>query len=346
MNPHVLQSGTILIADGEYASRDLLSQTLRREGYEILLADNGEQASGIVADRIIDLALLDVKMPRRNGFEVCRSIKRNPDTRLLPVVLMTDFINTNDRIVAIECGADDYLHKPIRREELNARVRSLLRLKHFTDELELADGVLCSLALSIEAKDPYTVGHCDRLSKYSVELAKALGLPEEQRTALKKAGIVHDIGKVAVPDSILLKPGPLTGEEMRLVEQHPVIGERICQPLKSFRCVLPIIRHHHEKMDGSGYPDGLLGESIPIAARIMSVVDVYDALTCDRPYRSALLPGDALKVLQEDASKGWLDNHLVEEFRKIRLATACLEREGGIVPLRNIEECQHHGGLL
>jgi putative two-component system response regulator len=318
MNPREIQSATILIADTEDASRDLLGQILHREGYEIILAENGEQARSVIADRIIDLALLDVKMPRRNGFELCRSIKGNPDTRLVPVVLMTEFINPNDRIVAIECGADDYLHKPIRREELNARVRSLLRIKHFTDELELADGVLCSLALSIEGKDPYTVGHCDRLSKYSVELANALALPEEQRAALKKAGIVHHIGKVAVPDSILLKPGPLTGEEMRLVEQHPVIGERICQPLKSFRCVLPIIRHHHERMDGSGYPDGLLGESIPIAARIMSVVDVYDALTCDRPYRSALLPDDALIALREDASKGWLDSHLVDEFRKLR----------------------------
>jgi putative two-component system response regulator len=318
MNPREIQSATILIADTEDASRDLLGQILHREGYEIILAENGEQARSVIADRIIDLALLDVKMPRRNGFELCRSIKGNPDTRLVPVVLMTEFINPNDRIVAIECGADDYLHKPIRREELNARVRSLLRIKHFTDELELADGVLCSLALSIEGKDPYTVGHCDRLSKYSVELANALALPEEQRAALKKAGIVHHIGKVVVPDSILLKPGPLTGEEMRLVEQHPVIGERICQPLKSFRCVLPIIRHHHERMDGSGYPDGLLGESIPIAARIMSVVDVYDALTCDRPYRSALLPDDALIALREDASKGWLDSHLVDEFRKLR----------------------------
>src|SRR6185312_598317 len=233
-------------------------------------------------------------------FEVCRRIKANPDTRLVPVVLVSGLINANDRIVAIECGADDYLTKPIR-----------------TDDLETAEGVLFDLALSIEAKDPYTEGHCDRLAKYSVELATALGLPEEERSALRKAGIVHDIGKVAVPELILLKPGGLTDEESRIMEQHPIIGERICKPLRSFRGVLPIIRHHHEKMDGTGYPDGLKGEAIPITARIMTTVDVYDALTTDRPFRSAMPPEKAFEIMQEEASKGWLDGKLVAQFKAI-----------------------------
>jgi putative two-component system response regulator len=159
------------------------------------------------------------------------------------------------------------------------------------------------------------------MSKYSVELASALGLPEEQRTALQKAGTVHDIGKVAVPDSILLKPGLLTLEERKMVEQHPVIGARICEPLKSFRLVLPIIRHHHEKMDGSGYPDGLRGEAIPITARILTVVDVYDALTSDCPYRSAMSSEEAFKIMQEEVSKGWWDRQLVAEFRKVIAAS-------------------------
>jgi putative two-component system response regulator len=318
---HEAKPYTILIADDEAANRDMLAMMLEREGYDILLAHDGEEASNLFAHRHVDLALLDVKMPGRTGFEVCRAIKNNPKTRLVPVVMITGLINTNDRIVGIECGADDYLRKPIRREELTARVRSLLRFKQFTDELESAEGVLFSLALSIEAKDPFTEGHCTRMSKYSVEFASALGLPEEQRTALQKAGTVHDIGKVAVPDSILLKPGLLTLEERKMVEQHPVVGARICEPLKSFRLVLPIIRHHHEKMDGSGYPDGLRGEAIPITARILTVVDVYDALTSDCPYRSAMSSEEAFKIMQEEVSKGWWDRQLVAEFRKVIAAS-------------------------
>jgi putative two-component system response regulator len=316
------KSATILVADDEEANRELLAQILEREGYQVVLAEDGEEAITLFSRHPIDLALLDVKMPRQNGFQVCRAIKKNPDTRLIPVVLITGLINTNDRIAGIECGADDYLHKPIRREELTARVRSLLRLKQFTDELENAEGVLFSLALSIEAKDPYTEGHCTRLSKYSVELASALGLPEEERVALRRAGIVHDIGKVAVPERILLKPGPLTDEERKIIEQHPIVGERICQPLRSFRLVLPVIRHHHEKLDGSGYPDGLKGDAIPMTARIMTTVDVYDALTTDRPYRSAHSSEEAFAIMQEEVSKGWWDAQLVAKFRKVIAAAA------------------------
>src|SRR2546422_6710191 len=199
-------------------------------------------------------------MPRCTGFAVCRTVKARPETRLIPVVLITGLGSADDRIRGIESGADDFLNKPIRKEELLARVRSLVRLKRFTDELENAETVLCSLAHSIEAKDPYTEGHCERLSRYSIALAERLGLPEEQRVALRRAGVVHDIGKVAVPEQILLKPGPLDPDERRIMENHPVIGERICAPLKSFRFVLPIIRHHHERMDGTGYPDHLKGD--------------------------------------------------------------------------------------
>ena len=218
-------------------------------------------------------------MPERNGFDVCREVKSSPDTRLIPVVLVTASTAVADRIEGIECGADDFLSKPVNREELLARVRSLLRLKQFTDELENAETVLFSLALSIEAKDPYTEGHCDRLSQYSVVLAERLDLPNDLRIALRRAGTVHDIGKVAVPEHVLLKPGPLTPEEWKVMKQHPVVGERICAPLKSFRHVLPVIRSHHEKLDGSGYPDGLKGDEIPLTARVLQVVDIYDALT-------------------------------------------------------------------
>ncbi len=315
--PEVKPIGTVLVADDEEANRELLSYILRKDGCEVVLAENGEEAIAVFATRKIDLCLLDVKMPGRNGFQVCRSIKNNPETRLVPVVLVTGLINTNDRIAGIECGADDYLNKPIRREELSARVRSLLRLKHFTDELESAEKVLFSVALSIEAKDPFTEGHCARMSRLSVQLASALGLPEEQRVALHRAGILHDIGKVAVPDQVLLKQGPLTEMERKLMAQHPLVGERLCAPLRSFHAVLPIIRSHHEKLNGSGYPDGLKGEAIPLTARIMTTVDVYDALTHDRPYRLAMTSEEAFDLMRGKALKGQLDWELVEELRRV-----------------------------
>lgn len=312
---------TILVADDDETNRNVLSAMLQRDGYEVVLAKDGDEASDLLASGDVDLMLLDVLMPRRSGFEVCRSIKMNPETRLLPVVLITGLTSADDRIEGIECGADDFLSKPIYRQELSARIRSLLSLKQFTNDLERAETVLCSLALSIEARDPYTEGHCARLSTYSVELADALGLPEEQRTALRRAGVVHDIGKVTVPDNVLLKPASLTPEERKLIQLHPVAGENICRPLRSFRSVLPIIRHHHERLDGSGYPDGLKGNEIPIPVRILSIVDVYDALTTDRPYRPALSSEDAFSIMQQEVQKGWWDGELVEHFRHL-MATA------------------------
>lgn len=321
-----LPLATILVADDSESNLELLSELLRNEGYDVVSAADGEQALQATSARRIDLALLDVMMPSRTGFEVCQALKSNPETRLIPVVLVTGLTDTKDRIRGIECGADDFLNKPIDREELLARVRSLLRLKRFTDELEQAETVLFSLALSIEAKDPHTEGHCDRLSKYSVALAEQLGLPEDSRVALRRGGIVHDIGKVAVPEQILLKPGPLTPEERKIMEQHPVVGERICKPLKSFRHVLPIIRHHHEKLDGSGYPDGLKGDQIPLPVRILQTVDIYDAMTTDRPYRKALPPERAFQVMREEVKRGWWDSSLVDELETLILSVAPAQR--------------------
>jgi putative two-component system response regulator len=305
----------ILLVDDESASRAALETLLRREGFEVHDASGGAAALAECVSFRPDLVLLDVLMPGMSGFEVCKRIKAAPETRLTPVVLITGLSATEDRIKGINAGADDFLSKPIDFNELLARTRSLIKLKHYTDELENAESVLFSLALSIEARDPYTRGHCDRLSEMSASLGEILGIPEEDVKALRSAGIVHDIGKVAVPDSILLKPGPLSPEEIEVMRKHPVVGEQICEPLKTFRLVLPIIRHHHERYDGSGYPDHLRGSEIPLTARILQLADVYDALTTDRPYRKADTSDIALGIMQEEAARGWWDRDLLEAFR-------------------------------
>ena len=310
-------AGTILIVDDQPVDRDLLAEVLQTEGYATATAEDGQVALDSFSRVRPDLVLVDAMMPHMNGYEVCKRLKHDPKTRLTPVVMVTSMSDTKDRVRGLKAGADDILAKPVDRTELLARVRSLLNQKAYTDELERAESVLCALALSIEGKDPYTEGHCERLSHYSVELGKRMGLPEEQLVALRRAGIVHDIGKVAVPDAVLLKPGRLTSQEMDIIRQHPIVGERICAPLNSFRGVLPIIRHHHEKLDGTGYPDGLKGEAIPLGARILTIVDVFDALTTERPYKSALSREDALQVMQDEVNRGWWDREIFDSFAAI-----------------------------
>jgi putative two-component system response regulator len=313
------RSGKILIVDDESHSRTALERLLRREGFEVHDASDGASALAACAALHPDMVLLDVLMPGLDGFEVCKRIKARPETRLTPVVLITGLSDTEDRIKGINAGADDFLSKPIDSNELLARTRSLIKLKHYTDELEHAESVLFSLALSIEARDPYTRGHCDRLAEMSARLGERLQLSDEHVKALRRAGVVHDIGKVVVPDAILLKPGRLSGDEREIVKKHPVVGERICAPMKIFRPVLPIIRHHHERYDGSGYPDHLHGAEIPLTARILQLADLFDALTTDRPYRKADNPDTALRVMAEEAKRGWWDRELFDAFREMIL---------------------------
>ena len=306
---------TVLIADDLEENREMLTALLRHEGYRVVLAADGKEALERLADEPIDVALLDVMMPRCTGFEACRQIKSKPETQLLPVILITGLNGTDDRVRGIECGADDFLSKPIKKDELLARVKSLLRIKQVTDELEHAETVLFSLALGIEAKDPYTEGHCQRLSQYSMAIGERIGLAEDELVALRRGGVIHDLGKIGVPDQILLKPGPLSAEEWVVMKKHPEIGERICRPLRSFGLVLPIIRHHHEKLDGTGYPDGLKNGAIPLLARILTTTDVYDALTTDRPYRAALSPERAFEIMAGEVKRGWWDGDLVVEMQ-------------------------------
>src|SRR5712671_6634967 len=286
-------TGTILVADDQASNRELLEELLTAEGFKVASVSNGAAALEQLSVIPVDLVLLDVMMPQLTGFEACENIKANPDTYLIPVILITALSDKQDRIEGIKAGADDFLTRPVDRTELLARVRSLLKLKLRTDELERAESVLFTLARSIEGKDPYTHGHCERLAEYSARLGEQLNLPEEQLVALRRAGVVHDVGKIAIPDAILLKPASLTPEEWT------------------------IIRQHHEKLDGSGYPDGLRGDAIPVTARVLQIVDVYDALTTDRPYKKAFSITDALQTMKEEVAKGWWDPHIFEQFESL-----------------------------
>ena len=304
----------ILIVDDIPQNVDLVSSLMRSEGYEVASASNGLEALAQVAAAPPDLILLDIMMPTLDGYAVCRQLKARPETRLVPVVLITALGDETDKLLGIEAGADDFLAKPFSHAELKARARSLLKLKTFTDELEHAETMLLTLGRTVEAKDPYTQGHCERLAAYSVALGLMLGLPSDDLAALDRGGALHDLGKIGIPDAILLKPAGLTGAEWAIMREHPVIGERICLPLRSLRRVLPIIRHHHERWDGGGYPDGLGGAAIPLTARILQVVDIFDALTTARPYKPALSQATALAALREEVARGWRDPGVVEPF--------------------------------
>ncbi|MGH9649230.1 MAG: HD domain-containing phosphohydrolase, partial [Terriglobales bacterium] len=275
----------VLIVDDEEATRHVLSRLLGTAEFEVVTAESAAEARAMVDEAPPDVILLDVMMPGKDGFEFCRELKQDARTRLIPVVLLTGLSRRADRVQGIEAGADDFLSKPIYQEELLARVRSLIKLKEFTDELDHAEVVVETLALGVEARDPYTQGHCERLSHYAASLGRRLKLDDESIVALRRGGVLHDIGKIVVPDEVLKKGDRLTPEEWAIMKQHPVTGESICKPLKSLRLVTPIIRHHHEHWDGSGYPDRLRGERIPLLARVLQVVDVYDALRTERPYK-------------------------------------------------------------
>ena len=287
---------------------------MSRLGYEVLTATNGELALQSVARDRPDLVLLDVNMPGIDGFEVCRRLKSDSRTRLIPIVLITALHATEDRVRGIEAGADDFLTKPPVVAELEARVRSLTRLKRYTDELDSAESVILTLGLTIESRDPSMQGHCERLARYAAALGARLGLDDDQLVALHRGAFLHDVGKVGIPDVILLKPDRLTPSERAVMQQHAVIGHRLCGELRALEDVRPIVRHHHERPDGTGYPDRLEGDSIPLLARILNVVDGYDALTTERPYKAALSRAQAFRELRKEAAKGWKFPALVEEF--------------------------------
>lgn len=304
----------ILVVDDHVDNAKLMSHLLRQRGYEVDVAHSAEEAQPLIHSCAPDLILLDVIMPGRSGYDLCVDLKSDPETRLIPIVMMTGLSDREDKIRGIEAGADDFLNKPLFPEELFARVKSLIKLKEYTDELEDAEDVLCTLGLSVEARDPYTEGHCERLARLAHDLGRQMSLDEDSLVALRRGGFLHDLGKITVPDEILKKGSNLTAAEWEIMKQHPITGEMICRPLKSLRPVLPIIRNHHEHWNGTGYPDQLSGQDIPLLARILQVVDVYDALTTERPYKRALSHREAAQVMRREADAGLWDISVVQEF--------------------------------
>jgi len=307
-------AGTVLVCDDQQENLELLAASLGPLGYEVLPAKDGPTAIEIAHRRQPDVVLLDVMMPEMDGYEVCRALKSDHETQLLPVVFITGLDSREARLRGLECGATEFLSKPFDLTELEVRVRGLVSFRRLTQDLDNAEQMLFAIARAVEARDEGTGDHCDRLSQLAARLGERLGLDAESVKTLRRAGYLHDIGKIGVPDAVLLKPGKLTDEEWVVMRSHVEIGVGICSPLRTFRSVLPIIRHHHERRDGTGYPDRLAGDEIPLLARVFQVVDVFDALTNDRPYRKALTREGAIEVLQSETARGWWDQEIVAAF--------------------------------
>jgi len=304
----------ILLVEDDPQAVGILEPILIAKGFSVAVARDGVEGLEKVRLQPPDILLLDVTMPRMDGIELCRRLKSDDSTRIIPIVMLTALMDMEKKLEALEAGADDFVNKPYNTLELVTRIKSLLKVKHLNDQLDSAEAVLFSMARAIEAKDSYTQGHVERVSRMAVQLGEHLGLSEEEIDALRKGGILHDIGKIGVPDKILNKAGALTTEERGIIRMHPGQGAVICEKLKSIRVAIPVIRHHHERLDGTGYPDHLSGQEIPLVARVMTIVDIYDALTTTRSYRKHLSPEVAFEIMWDEAKKGWWDKEILSEF--------------------------------
>jgi putative two-component system response regulator len=309
--------GHVLVVDDDPSALQSLAEALRALDFDVHEASDGPSALKIVEATDPDVVLLDVIMPGMDGYEVCRRLKEDPATALTPVVFLTGYGSREAKLEGLDAGATEFLSKPCELVELEIRVRNLVRFAHMTRELENAEQMVFTVALAVEARDQETAGHCDRLASHAVELGRRLGMDEGQLVALRRGGYLHDIGKIGVPDAVLLKPGRLNDDEWQQMKRHVTIGVEILGPLKSLRPVLPIVRHHHERWNGGGYPDGLAGEHIPLIARVFQVVDVWDALTNDRCYRKALPPEEALEIIRDECERGFWDPCIVSEFENM-----------------------------
>lgn len=305
---------TLLLVDSDAVGRQLLRGVLKVARYRILEAVDVLEAIAILRNEKVDLVITDLLLRDLSGLDLCRRLRAERSTRLIPILVVTSVQTIESEIAGLESGANEFLVKPISPMALRTRIRAMLRTKHVIDSLDEAESILFAMARIVDSRDSDTGDHCERLADLSVLVGSAMGLPPGDLSALRQGGYLHDIGKVATPDAILFKPGPLTQEEWVIMRQHTTIGESICRPMRSLRPVLPIIRHHHERWDGSGYPDGLCGEKIPLLARILQIADIYDAITSRRSYKAAFGSDEALELMRQEVDRGWRDPALFELF--------------------------------
>jgi len=321
----------VLVVDDVASNRELLQGRLDDLGYDVREARDGIEALDAVAAEEPDLILLDIDIPRLDGIAVCEQLKAHPIRRLIPIVILTASNDRGTKLRGIAAGADDYLSKPFDPKELLIRTKVLLRQRALNQRLDATEGVLFALARAVEARDRHTIHHAERVGRYAEAIGAAHGLGVEDGELLFHGGVLHDLGKIAIPDAILLKPGPLTDQEFAVMKTHSVEGERICLSLRSVSHYLPMIRHHHERVDGAGYPDHLVGNDIPLGARIAAIADAWDAMVSDRPYRPGLDEEEALRRLRNGAGSQWdaglvgvfvdlLDSGLTRRVRETQLA--------------------------
>jgi putative two-component system response regulator len=310
-------NGRVLVVDDDPGISEVLRRLLTQAGYLVHTAGDAAAALAGVAAHRPDVILLDVVFSGTDGFTLCQQLKRDTATRLTPIILVTGLSDRESRIKGRAAGADDFLTKPVDTQELLARVASLVRLKRYTDDLDSAAAIITTLAVMIESRDGHSEGHCHRIANHAGAIGRALGLGAADLQALHRGGFLHDIGMLAISPTVLLKPGPLDAEEFAIVKSHTTIGDGLCRNLRTLQPVRPIVRHHHERLDGSGYPDGLAGNDVPLLAQIVGVVDAYDALTSRRPYQSAVSREEALALLREEVDRGWRQCAVVDALVEI-----------------------------
>jgi putative two-component system response regulator len=301
----------VLIIDNHEHSRLAAKDLLALDGYEVIESDGAEDVADMVTQMRPDLILLDVMMPRLQGFEVCERLKTDEETKAIPVILMAIADEPRLRQRCKQVGGDDLLFKPLKRLELSSRTRSLIDQKRLSEGLDQIEQVLFAIAKAIENRYPDNENSCTRLADLARSFGAYLGLSPEDIQNLRYAAYLHDIGTIGIPDEVLFKQGELTQQEREIIQRHVVIGEEICQPLPNGAGVLPIIRHHHERLDGSGYPDRLVGDAIPWLARVFQILDIYVALTSKRPHKESFSSERALAILETEAERGWRDRSLV-----------------------------------
>jgi putative two-component system response regulator len=313
------ETPSILVVDDVQSNLELMEAVFIKEGFKVYTALGANAAIEIFSRYPLDLAVLDVMMPGIDGFELCSRLKDISGKRFFPVILLTALTDRHSKIKGIASGADDFISKPFDASEFMMKIKSLLKLKSLQEELDHSENIILTLAVAMEARDPYTKGHSTRVSKLSTDFVSFLGLSEKDREEMKKAGILHDIGKICLSASLLRKPGPLTTEEVEMIKTHAVLGEELCRPLVSMRKILPAIRHHHERWDGKGFPDGLDGQDIPIMARILAIVDSFDAMVSARPYRDRRSVKVTLETMKSEQYSGQWDSELLSYFLEMML---------------------------